>query len=342
MRILKIRSIAICAVLTLYLSTVQANEPEEKQSPPKAGWDFLPEIVATIGDQKITRKDVIDHIKARMPQMPADAQIPQELKMNIAKQVARGMIDTRILLDLAAKKGITPSAKLAKEHLDAQKKQLSPKELEDIENSLMASGVSLGEYEKTLSESEQYREGAVIAKWIKDVIDPTITITDKDVEDYYNKNKNLFKEPANVTVSHILIEPEDDSEKAKKAARTKAEELLASLKDGADFGALAEKESACPSGKRTKGNLGPIVKGTMVPEFEKAAFALKAGELSDVVETKFGYHVIKCAAKKEERIVPLDEVKSKLNGTIRIEKETTIIDDILKGEKEKRNVKINI
>lgn len=141
----------------------------------------------------------------------------------------------------------------------------------------------------------------------------------------------MFKIPEKVNASHILIStmPEPNATKKPdaaaqarkdKEAKEKAEKILAQLKQGADFGALAEKESGCDS-KKNKGNLGEFQRGQMVPEFEKAAFALtKPGELSPVVKTKYGYHIIKLVGKTPASVIPLAQVKENIRNNLANEK----------------------
>jgi peptidyl-prolyl cis-trans isomerase C len=147
-----------------------------------------------------------------------------------------------------------------------------------------------------------------------------VTVTDEEISQFYERNKANFKRPESVRASHILVESKPTATpEEKKAAREKAEGLLKQLKEGKDFAELAKAESACPS-KAQGGDLNFFGKGQMVPEFEKAAFALKPGELSDVVETQFGFHIIKLTEKKPEETVPLDEVKDRIKQYITEEK----------------------
>ena len=115
----------------------------------------------------------------------------------------------------------------------------------------------------------------------------TINVTDEECEAYYNENKEQFKEEM-IRAAHILVEEEEQ-----------ANELLAAIEGGADFHELASANSKCPSGSRG-GDLGDFGRGQMVPEFEQAAFALNIGEISGVVKTQFGYHLIKLLDKKDQ------------------------------------------
>ena len=117
--------------------------------------------------------------------------------------------------------------------------------------------------------------------------------------------------PEQVRASHILIstkpiDPNADPNQAKAQAKDKAEELLKKVKDGADFAALAKENSDCPSNAQG-GDLGLFPRGQMVKPFEDAAFALKVGEISDLVETQFGYHIIKVTEHQDPNQITFRE-----------------------------------
>ena len=123
----------------------------------------------------------------------------------------------------------------------------------------------------------------------------------------YNANPDRFKVAEQVQVRHILIASPDD------AGRAKAAQVLVDLQGGADFAALAKEYSADPGSAAKGGELGFFAKGAMVPEFEEAAFALKKkGELSGLVKTKFGYHILQLEARRPAGVRPFEEVRDDL------------------------------
>jgi peptidyl-prolyl cis-trans isomerase C len=130
-------------------------------------------------------------------------------------------------------------------------------------------------------------------------------IDDADVKQFYDENPDEF---SGVRASHILIRPQGPDEEAKKKARAAAEGVLKQARGGADFAELARKHSADGSAQQG-GDLGFFTKASMVPEFSNAAFALQPGQISDVVETQFGFHVIKMAERKN---IDLQEASPKI------------------------------
>jgi len=137
-----------------------------------------------------------------------------------------------------------------------------------------------------------------------------------------------------VHASHILIKPEagPDPNKAKADAKTKAEDLLKQVRDGGDFAALAKQHSACPSAPKG-GDLGSQPRGAWVKPFEDAAFATRAGEVSDVVETQFGYHIIKVSEHKQAGMMPFEQVKDRLMNGLKGQKQKEFFQQYTEGLK---------
>lgn len=154
----------------------------------------------------------------------------------------------------------------------------------------------------------EYIVDQILAKDLEDSTVKDIQITDADIKKYYDDNKAKFAVGPRVKARHILVPTEDE-----------AKAILAQLKKGADFAALAKAKSKCPSAPRG-GDLGWITKGRMDPEFEKAAFALKKGEMSGVVKTSFGYHIIKVDDVDAGKEKSLEEVKPAIERQIKREK----------------------
>jgi peptidyl-prolyl cis-trans isomerase C len=149
-----------------------------------------------------------------------------------------------------------------------------------------------------------------VAKMISDEVESKVTVKPEQVTDFYAKNPDQFKEPERVRASHILIAFPENADAADKAqARQKAEQVLKDVKAGKDFTALAKEHSQDPGSAVNGGDLGFFQQGQMVGPFNDAAFSLPPGSTSDLVETNFGYHIIRVAEKQPGRTVPLDEVR---------------------------------
>ena len=148
----------------------------------------------------------------------------------------------------------------------------------------------------------------------RDQMRSRITITPQDIESYYNSNAQQFQTPEQVRASHILLKTEGKDE---AAVRKQAEDVLKQAKaPGADFAALAKKYSEDDGSKANGGDLDYFPKGRMVPEFEQAAFAMQPGQISDLVKSQFGFHIIKVVDKKAAATQTLDQMRSQIQQTL--------------------------
>ncbi len=168
----------------------------------------------------------------------------------------------------------------------------------------------------------------LIKAYLKKEIEDTVKVSDDDAKKYYDANKDKFKEPEKIKVSHILVDNEAD-----------AKDILAKLKAGADFAALAKEKSKDPS-KDKGGELGYLSKGQTIPEFEQVAFALQPGQISDVVKTQFGYHIIKVTEKEPEKAIAYDDVKDRLKQMLLADKQKERFEALLKDLRDKNKVTV--
>jgi peptidyl-prolyl cis-trans isomerase D len=140
-----------------------------------------------------------------------------------------------------------------------------------------------------------------------------VVVPAADIQRYYNDNIQQYQTPEQIRASHILLKTEGKND---ADVKKRAEALLAQVKGGADFAALARKESEDDGSKASGGDLGLFGKGRMVPEFEAAAFAMQPGQTSDLVKSQFGYHIIRLVEKKAAETRPLDEVRAQIQDQL--------------------------
>ena len=145
----------------------------------------------------------------------------------------------------------------------------------------------------------------------------SIPILDAQIQNYYNSHLDQYRTPDRVHARHILLATGNKSDAEKTAIKAKAEDLLKQLRAGADFAALAQKNSDDPGSASKAGDLGWVVRGQMVKEFEDTTFALKPKEISNVITTQYGYHIIQVLEKEPARLKTLDEVKADISNTLR-------------------------
>jgi peptidyl-prolyl cis-trans isomerase D len=144
-----------------------------------------------------------------------------------------------------------------------------------------------------------------------------VQITSKEVENYYQNNQERFGQPKRLKVRHILIKSDSKDPEALAKARTKAGSIRAEAVQGKDFAQLARQYSEDPGTKDQGGDLGTISRGEVLPEFEEAAFSLKAGGISKVIQTPYGFHVLKVDEIQEGKIEPLEKVKDQVRSILR-------------------------
>ncbi len=238
----------------------------------------------------------------------------------IKKNILDQLIENELLYDYAKKKVRVSSAEINAEY---QKIKKSFPSEDAFKNFLYRQRLTVTDIKKYI------RRELVIQKFIasleeKQKVDP------KEIKEFYEKSKDLlFTEPEKVHVMHILV-------KTKK----EAEEIEKELKNGADFGKLAEEKSIDPSAKKNKGDLGFIYRGQTVPEFEKQAFSMEPGDISQPVKTQFGYHIIKVLEKSPKKVKSFDEVKDQIELELKKEKALEELKKIKEELKKKAKIEI--
>jgi len=269
--------------------------------------------VAMVNGKAITRQEMSQEIGRFKEHMSSMGRPVTEAQVaGLQKDVLEELITTELLYQESQKAGIKVDEAAFNVQMDKWKKRF-PSEAE------------MQAYLKKMNFSEddlkaRFRRGMVIAQFIEKQLGPKAVVEDKETKEYYDGNPKEFQMPEQVRASHILIKVDPKADEATKAeARKKIEDVQASLKKGGDFAALAKEFSACPSSAKG-GDLSYFSRGQMVKPFEDAAFALKPGEVSGVVETNFGYHLIKVIDKKPETTLAYEEVKAKLAQKLRDKK----------------------
>ncbi|NLV76861.1 MAG: peptidylprolyl isomerase [Tissierellia bacterium] len=185
----------------------------------------------------------------------------------------------------------------------------------------------LDEEEDFKNELEKVKIG-VLKQYAINRLFKGITVTEEEINSFYDENKHFFQRPEVARASHILVDDEE-----------KANEILDEINDGLSFEDAASKYSNCPS-KANGGDLGEFSRGKMVPEFEEVAFSMEEGSISEPVKTQFGYHIIKLNYKKESGTSSLEEVKGQINHQLILMKQQEIYLD--KTEKLKEDFKTEI
>lgn len=250
----------------------------------------------------------------------------------LEKEVLEQLINRELLYQESQRKGIRIREAEVDEELKALKKGF-PSDAE-FKNALEEANLSEVEVKS------QIERGLAIDEFITGHFVVKVTISDDEVRAYYESHPGSFEQPEQVRASHILIriDPQEDRSK-RSSARKKIEEIRQKLRKGEDFAAIAREFSQCPSSAKG-GDLGYFRRGQMTKPFEDAAFALRPGEVSDLVETKFGYHLIKVFEKKPETAMAFEDIKEGLGRYLtqeKIQKEVSLY-----VQKLKKNAKVEV
>jgi peptidyl-prolyl cis-trans isomerase C len=168
----------------------------------------------------------------------------------------------------------------------------------------------------------------IVESFLKKKVESESNVSDEDLKKFYEQNKDKFKTGEQIKASHILVKTEKE-----------AKDVLTQIKSGGNFEELAKKNSVDSSSAKG-GDLGWFGKGSMVPAFEKAALALKEGQVSEVVKSDFGFHIIKLTGKRPAGIRPLEEVKEQIKGAIMPTKQQEVFQKI--KEELKKTAKITV
>lgn len=223
-----------------------------------------------------------------------------EIHQEFIKQDSKVKFDYAVLKEEDIKKGLHPTEAELKAYYDSHK----------------------ATYANSIPEKRKVKYAVIDTT----KVESGIQITQSDLQNYYDQHRDQYRVPEQVKVSHILIKtplPGPDGkvdEKGVAEAQRRAEDLLKQLKGGAKFETLAEKYSEDPGSAKQRGSLGWIGRGQTVPEFEKTAFSLPKGQMSDLVKSSYGFHIIRVDDKQDAHMKSLDEVKSEIEPILKHQK----------------------
>ena len=262
--------------------------------------------IAVVNGVNITSNEFNRALNAYLERVAQRGQkIPDSQMAELKNAILENLIIGELLFQESKHKGIEVSAADVTEQLQ-NIKQRFPSETE---------------FKKVLDENQitesdlqaQIKRDLAVKQLIDKEVAQQVMITDKESKTYYDTHPQSFVQPEQVRASHILIKVDADATEAQKIeARKKIADIQQKLQKGEDFATLAQNYSEDPSSQKG-GDLGYFERGQMIKPFEDEAFSLKPGETSGIVETRFGYHIIKVVDKKPEEKVTYAEIKDRLN-----------------------------
>ncbi len=305
--------------------------PAATPAPAKPVPAQLPEVVAKVNGQDVRKADFDMMVKdMELGQGP----IPAERR----DEVLRGTLDRLITYTVLSQEAKTRKVTATDAEIDDRLKQMQSQFPNEE-----AFKKALGERNMTIERlRSDTRDNLVISKMMDAEVAATPGASDAEAKEFYDKNPDKFKQGESLRASHILIRVDEGADAAtKQKAKARIDAILKRAKGGEDFAKLAKENSADGSAAQG-GDLGFFPRGQMVPAFDQAAFALKPGEISDVVTTQFGYHIIKAVEHKEAATVPLPEVSERVKQFLSNQKKQAKADEFIASLKQKSKIEVLI
>jgi peptidyl-prolyl cis-trans isomerase C len=289
-------------MLTAAVLSCGGNGGKGTPAPPAAG----AKLVARVNGVEISEGVLEQAMELYVAQRPQTVPPPTpEQRLELHRDLLEALINQELLLQKAAAAGIEAPA----DELDRRLQTLQSRygSREEMEKGLQAAHMDVEKVRRLLERNLR------IDGYVQRQVRSGIQISSADVEAYYRAHPEEMNRPEGVRASHILIRAEEGkaSPQERQAARQRAGGLWERVRSGEDFAALARQRSEDASASRG-GDLGYFARGGMTPAFERAAFALKVGAVSSVVETPSGYHIIKVTDHQPARIMKLEEIREPL------------------------------
>lgn len=337
--------VVLCACSkTPSASTAEAASKPQAGSPPPAGAVLgqesvkpvpaqLPDVVARVNGESINKTEfdrAIAALEARN-----GGPVPTEQRDRVFRDVLDQIVSYKLLVQESRARKVEATDAEVNGRLKEIQAQFPS---EDAFKQMLASRKTSLEQIRT-----DISQDITVQKLIEGAIAPKIAVKPEQVTDFYAKNPDQFKQPERVRASHILITvPKGADAAAKTQARDKAASILKDAKAGKDFAALAKEHSQDPGSAQNGGDLGFFQQGQMVGPFNDAAFGLAPGTISDLIETEFGFHIIKVAEKQAPRLVPLEEIRPRLEQYLERQNRDQETNAFINGLKTKGKVEILI
>ena len=284
-------------------------------SPAKAAGDVIEEIIAQVNDSIIR----LSEYNRNLASLHQDLSTPGRSTMDVEaqfreqqKNVLRDLIDHELLVQKAADLGLNADTDVVK-RLDEIRQSMKLPSMEALEEAVAKQGMVYEDFKQNI------RDGILTQEVIQREVGSHVQVTPEEIKAYYDQHQKELEEPAGVTLAEILISTENKSDDEKAALRKKAEDVLAKAKNGGDFGALARQNSDDPSSSNN-GDVGFFEKGSLSPEIETAIANLQKNQVSDLIDTKYGYMILKVVSRTEAGVPTLADAESKINEKIYLDK----------------------
>jgi peptidyl-prolyl cis-trans isomerase C len=302
---------------------VKAEEQNEP-IPPVAPNALFPAVVARVNGKNIIGRDLELRVRSELATIGSPSW--KDLRDDYKSEVIGRQIAQLISNELVYQKAISAGVAVTSAEVQAEFDKVAKSYANDaaLNTELANRGMDRASLTRELSKN------LIVEKFIQDTIAKKLVVTPQEVTDYYNGNLENFKHPDVIRSSHILIlVPEGATEEQRATSEARAAALAERAKKGEDFAKLA-KENSMDDSASQGGDIGLTKRGDLASEYEQAADKLKVGDVSGVVKTQFGYHIIKLTDRKLAGTATLDEVKTELTQYLKDQKEQAEVEKLVK------------
>jgi peptidyl-prolyl cis-trans isomerase SurA len=285
----------------------------------KADDEVIESIVARVNNQIITHSEYL-HSKDELKK-EAQQQDPVNADKFVAdhdKDVLRDLIDQQLLLQKGKDLGITADTEVIKK-LDEMRKDMKLDSMEELEKAAQSQGISFEDFKQNM------RNQIITQQVIGKEVGSRLVIDKGDEQKFYEEHKADMEQPETIRLSEILVSTDPkpnettDEEQRVKAAQAKADDLLAQIRKGAKFDEVAKKNSDGPTAAQG-GDLGEFKRGTLAKQIEDTTFAMKVGDVSDVIRTRQGFIIVKVVEHHSAGIPPFTEVEPRIQDALYMKK----------------------
>jgi parvulin-like peptidyl-prolyl isomerase len=322
-----VSALALCISLAIFAAGCGKKESSDAA---------LGAVVARVNGQPIHEADAAreaNNLIAAMGPSAAGAHSDPAVASQFRERAIQNLIDRKLLLERAQLEGVSAKDEEVTAEFEKLKAQFPD---------TAAFRAKMAQFE--MSEDEvrtEIRAGISLTHLQEKLMASYPAATPDDAAKYYAEHPQEFVSPEEVRASHILIRSaESDSAAVRGEARKKTEQILAELKGGRDFAEAAKQHSQDPGSAQSGGDLGFFARERMVPQFSEAAFSLEVGKTSGVVETPFGFHIVKVTDKHPSRTIPIEEVRDKIVQYLDQTRESRAMQDAIKEARAKAKIEM--
>ncbi len=280
-----------------------------------ASGEVIEEIIAHINDRIIVLSEYRTSLAQLQQDLARDAAAGTDLESRFAEQSShalRDLIDHQLMVQRAADLGMNADTDVIR-RLDEIRQNMNLESMEALEEAVVAQGLNYEDFRANM------RDNILSQRVMQQQVGSRVQVSPAEIETYYEQNKNEMQRPAGVHLAEILISTEEKSEPEIPALRQKADEVLAKIRSGEDFAELARANSDHPTAARG-GDAGFFEQGTLSEELDAVVAGLEENDVSDMVETRFGFMILKLLDRSDGGVPQMSEVENQIHERLYVER----------------------